>query len=775
MNNYQLYRTNVLLGGQMKYDLILNSSGNNVDIIDDIHISPISDRAPYNKYIKDDILNYSHQENIKNFYKNMSGSFYKDFITPVLNNPYPLPDNYNEDNYESTYEMGCRRKNYQLYSKQFEFFCPVWIEQLSDLSKIKFEIRIKTTLEQSAEQPLLISKIIKFNDKIEKYFNDYIKFVKIDSGKDWILDINKLCSIVSGLNVESGTNTNVELNHFYKDLIYRERPLLEFNNMIINELNKNKLIAPQLFNFNICFNLDDLLSDFVMMNLYCQPVYIDINVLINDEALCKKDIFSNYEHIKKKVLSVDTYSQTIYRNNELEKFTIQNIDLVDFNVLDYLKDNKCIDLIDKNKILQNVCHWCNSADPSYHFNIYDGFSLLFKKQSEYIEIPYYSENIADLNSSTIDVEKYQYPYWCNCYNLSKNDSEQLINEILNQFYNHDYLFSTFSSNCVVKNINYKTLKDIKPINVVMLEINHPIDSEPSEQYWQNWDFFKNFKDNYNGSDWIYIEIGEGIDTIKLLYNEIIREVILVVYKYDKHTYKTKLIYKNILPILSESDVQILSELYDILSSPNLSGLDIIKFSNGLVHNRANSPSISSQEIEYYKAKSNKSVARLMGKIKPYFISEDDVYKNYQYYKLKYDETPIEYKMYSQSIYEPKYPSLNYTALEYTDVLYTYDTNHEYLKTKLESCLESHHYTVNKIMHLLSYIEYERVISDNNLHIEDLVKDCIREKYQILFNSSNNEEESNKMLTYIVNKYELTKSYIEMDNNKYVYKIQIRLK
>ena len=52
MNNYQLYRTNVLLGGQMKYDLILNSDPNHT-YISDIHISPISKDAPYSKHIEE--------------------------------------------------------------------------------------------------------------------------------------------------------------------------------------------------------------------------------------------------------------------------------------------------------------------------------------------------------------------------------------------------------------------------------------------------------------------------------------------------------------------------------------------------------------------------------------------------------------------------------------------------------------------------------------------------------------------------------------------------
>ena len=61
----------------------------------------------------------------------------------------------------------------------------------------------------------------------------------------------------------------------------------------------------------------------------------------------------------------------------------------------------------------------------------------------------------DINDDSED--SYQYPYWCNNYileehlkdeygNLELNNIKSLISEILNSTYNHDYLYSTFSSN-----------------------------------------------------------------------------------------------------------------------------------------------------------------------------------------------------------------------------------------------------------------------------------------------------------------------------------------
>ena len=83
------------------------------------------------------------------FYKKFSGSFYSDFINPALVSLHPLPENYNGDVCDTTYETGCRRMSYQFYNKQFNFFCPLWLEKIDDIGKLSFEIQIKTDKSQT--------------------------------------------------------------------------------------------------------------------------------------------------------------------------------------------------------------------------------------------------------------------------------------------------------------------------------------------------------------------------------------------------------------------------------------------------------------------------------------------------------------------------------------------------------------------------------------------------------------------------------------------------
>ena len=138
MNSYRLHRTNILLGGQMKYDLIM---GDNMTI-NDIHITPVVDIAPYNRYTDDNLLNYSHQENIKRFYQQTQGSFYNTFVDTKITSDYPMVPGSDTDetvkNYDDSVFAGCSRMKYSIYKKQFQLFVPVWLEDKVD--DLYFEI-----------------------------------------------------------------------------------------------------------------------------------------------------------------------------------------------------------------------------------------------------------------------------------------------------------------------------------------------------------------------------------------------------------------------------------------------------------------------------------------------------------------------------------------------------------------------------------------------------------------------------------------------------------
>ena len=153
MKNYKLYSTNLLLGGNMKYDLILNKN-----TINDIHITPLAELTSYNKYIDENLLNYTHQENLSRYYKNNIDSFYEDGIDPLLKSNWPIKSDIDFiKNYDDTFIMGAKRAHYSVYNKQCEVLVPLWLEQVKKSLNIYIKLKdaSKSYVMGSIEVPVI--------------------------------------------------------------------------------------------------------------------------------------------------------------------------------------------------------------------------------------------------------------------------------------------------------------------------------------------------------------------------------------------------------------------------------------------------------------------------------------------------------------------------------------------------------------------------------------------------------------------------------------------
>ena len=197
---------------------------------------------------------------------------------------------------------------------------------------------------------------------------------------------------------------------------------------------------------------------------------------------------------------------------------------------------------------------------------------------------------------------------------------------------------------------------------------------------------------------------------------------------------------------------------------------IIHFNKSLVGLHANSPSLSSKEIYYYRKNSDKTIIRNLGKIKPYFISDD----NERYYNLKYRKKYLEemkdiYYQYSNTSYGPKYPSIGYFSL---------DSNKEnYIDSQNINNIEYHHYTNNRIFDLQQTITFNCIMEDNEsstinnnirLQIEKLYGGALKAMKWDKENYENN-------LKYITDQYKLVHTNIEYEDGNFVYEMQIKLK
>lgn len=655
MVNYQLYRTNPKLGGQMKIDLVVDKSGNDLSV-GDIHITPINYKVPYNRHSRENLINYSHQENISRFYRDTQGSFYKDMPDLKLTNPWPIVSKIVYDTHDNTYEMGLRRMRYGLYGKQFNFLIPLWLEKVEDLS---FNIEIWSSNKKGHVNKLIEKRLSIFNnqqpeDKISEYIKNYFKYIGIywdgeEGGNDNCLAIHldKGTSQISGLDVMSGSNKVIDLPYLVKNLTSRERSLLEFDNMIINQFEDNGLIAHQLVNFNLCFNLEDIIPNSFIQEFMGGQFGVKVFTQIGDNKLDIVDFFSNYEFIPRKECGPMPLSDTTQRSGQSTTP----------NVLEYLKDYNCVDIIDKNKIVQSTIHWSLIDNNDYILNAYNGFGGYINDGEKIIKIPYLYDNTPDLISDVYS-KSLNNIGWANHIELPSN--EEYGPSISSIAGNIVYWYEKASdfSNRWVNNIKYNEKDPRYKLKVLTVY---------TEEYLEDDEKIKTIytDDNPNLKERKHI----GILTWSardLFWTE--DNAFLVFISNDRNL----LTFRGILNKKPKSDDEKLNDYLDTLfaimkSADPSSNPPLISIGSTVDLVKTKAPSLSATEHEYVK-NDNKGICilRYSGKVRPTFINPintSDINFNFEYYKdLVENYNKSKYRLYDGSGLSPKFPSIDYFSI-----------------------------------------------------------------------------------------------------------------
>lgn len=733
MNNYQLYRTNHLLSGQLKWDLIIKSDINTL-CVSDFHLTPISDNAPYIYKTDEYLLNNTHQDNIKQFYHETQGNFYTECLNTEFIHNWPIICNENEiiNAYSNIYDMGCRRSNkYDKYNKQFEFLCPLWIEHLTDVLSFKIEVKnIESNTVLGSNILSLDTKNIfnKYHNKFVDYFNAYIEAAKIDKGTDDIINIvfDSNTANITGLDVSNGLFKTKNIDTIISNITLMERPLMEVDNMLIQAFKDNKLICKQLFNFNICFNFEDIFSANVVKMLYGENVIISVTAFIGDEQLELRDFYTEYDFIKKQVHGDSTdYTE---------------------NVLSYLKDNEYIGFINKNKFCQSICHWSLCENNDYIFNVYDGFSGLYIKNNNI-----YDNEHQYGNSPNITLTKYSDSHnsagWINVKNIyTWNEFYKYIKNP--EKYKYDGVYIGDSN--YINNIKYKNIPFDKDNGIYVLGLN--IKSNILSLIL---DKFKYASINSNGKVYVC-----RINDLLILLTSDLNNLTFVNFYNELHN------------MSFTDEEQDLKKIYQMLTSVVYPSLVILD--NSLLYTTATNKILNSTEIEY--AKNNNSfnyVLRYDGKIKPTFTTVN----NTLYYKDYISEQKMNnsiYTKYNTFDFEPLYPSVNYCAIKklkdwtYNELPYIQTTEHNTNISIYDNEYEYSWYNVSKglvLNHKINFV-YEKLNNDIK-SLDEIVYDYISKYYKTT---------NTKLINYIKSLYSIENKWEYLSlTNIYDYKYDITLK
>jgi hypothetical protein len=434
---YQLAKTSPLLTGQVKMNMIMN--GNEVV---DLQYTPISNYIPFAYNNPNDVLNYTHADNIKFLYNKISSDFFKDVTNPILTTKQlHRYDTLVDDTHENTYEMGMKRLEFQRYKKQFEFFCPFWCDTIDEMKRARFTINLV-----NKNGRVMYSSRIGFTKKIDEYIKNILPKLGVNQyNKELVyINFNEMSSYIKGLNVQKGVVQTVDTSYLVNNLLERERPVLETDNMILSLFPSNKIVCTQLFNFNFVFDLYDFIPLNLLEDFVCERINVYIDMYLENvkdgeivyDKIPVMDLYSNYENIPK----YDIHNH-VYDSEQ--------------NVLDYLKEYRCTSLIDKNKITQSTFHWVLQDKNDAIFNIYNGFAPFYNIKENNIDTIRYSTSITndspDLFTDTFDYNKNPF----GIFKFTKIDSDEIsLLEFLHEIRNDDNYFTYRLDNLGEKEYGY---------------------------------------------------------------------------------------------------------------------------------------------------------------------------------------------------------------------------------------------------------------------------------------------------------------------------------
>lgn len=711
---YQLAKTSPLITGQVKMNMIMN--GNKVV---DIQYVPLSNYISFAYNNPVDVLNYTHGENVKSLYNKIPGQFFKDIQNPKLSvKQLHRYDTLRDETRDFTYEMGMKRMEYQRYNKQFEFFCPFWCDDTTDFDKLKFVINFKNVLPNTPDKERIIfSKVIEFDDKVKQYLKNIYPSLGLQGKNSEILYINfnEMQSHIKGLNVSNGNVQTVDTSYIVNNLLMRERPVLETDNMLVSLFGSNKIISTQFFNFSFVFNVEDFLPINFIKSFISERINIYVDMYLEDKLITSydneygetiieekmvttkidvKDLYTNYEFIPK----YDIYEGKYY--NEGEKY----------NVLNYLGDNTCIELINKNKLTQSTFHWVLQNNNTSIFNLYNGFSPLYRGEEKCTAI---SNDSPDMFTDIFDIAKN--PYGVFKYTNMYSD-ETHVNDIIEVIQNPKSYYTidldkeistdkeySFFGNVLLNNLELKNItidpketialkETIDPnetnnctpniINCAVLRLNETFNKTKMDAIIKSLNFkIADISDNtlicYNDDEDLSDDL-KGIVLIFVIYtkDDFVSNTISFSWLYNFYFNASN---------YSEDEEKVafmylgkISEILRCAKFPNQ-----ICFDKSFMTKHTNSPSIFSKENEMIKIDKFSEIYRYDSNILPMFVDlNDDVFTNNVYYCKQYnrdilntiktiDDNPKikdidgikTYSKYAITKFSPLYESIDYYVLK----------------------------------------------------------------------------------------------------------------
>ena len=332
--------------------------------INDAILMPLDNNYNLTRDIKINLINGKYEYDVNKYFKEMFAYFYNDTYLKNSNIFETYPEDYLSlpDNRDKNFEFGCKRISYHKYKYQYQFFAPIYINDIEDLpDEFVIEIFNNNSIVKKIHIP--INKKVAKN-KLRIYLSKFIEKIQNNIPVIWNFEDNKIIykNVIDcqngGLITISSYNT-IQNKNIYQTIIN------DIDNLICQNYKQNKIILSECIPLSFIFNIDDLLGN---NDLYYYH-FNDFNILgyyTKNKSKCKYYTFStNYHNNYQSYSSFDNLTGSLI-NKEYNIF--------DNDIVYSLKEGTNYKLYYQNTFKNKYFQWKLVESDSYIINLNSVFT-----------------------------------------------------------------------------------------------------------------------------------------------------------------------------------------------------------------------------------------------------------------------------------------------------------------------------------------------------------------------------------------------------------------
>ena len=425
-----------------------------------------------NKHINVSLLYDAYEYDIKEYFKSFSSIFYNENYEYDKNNIYDidLTGNPTYKNRNMDYEFGCKR-NIMNSGYQYMFYAPFYINNTVSLPD---EFIIHIDFDNNRYKEIHV-KIFDNTSKVTNYLSVYLKryVEQIDERCIFCLPESNQGSYY-GVDVQYGGFKNVRDNVI--GAIYNKQlSLNDYDKIICNGFQRNKLIMKQIIPLSFMFNIEDILTS--------TEFRYNINNIIRISGWYQRN------GMKYDFYDFDTDYKSLLINDVNVLSPTENDIYINKNLRASLYEAKDTVFKYDNTVSKTYNRWCLlSTINDDEIYITNSSNIFLDNNDNYYNIPIrYNSNSSYLYYDVDDI------------NLNKSKNSLLNNNIdsiitqthfsENSILNDDKWYDVFNNKCIIGGILY----DLNPLSYTYnTEYSYAIQQEHTFNKYQKIDKFNIF-------------------------------------------------------------------------------------------------------------------------------------------------------------------------------------------------------------------------------------------------------------------------------------------